>query len=45
MGAIWNYTATSIFTWKIVHNTERPIADEQTTMIVGSGARTTRANR
>jgi dolichol-phosphate mannosyltransferase len=45
MGAIWNYTTTSIFTWKNVHNTERPIADEQTTMIVGSGARTTRANR
>ena len=30
MGAIWNYTATSIFTWKNVRMSDRPIADEKT---------------
>jgi dolichol-phosphate mannosyltransferase len=34
MGAIWNYTATSIFTWKNVRTSERPVADEKTAMIV-----------
>jgi dolichol-phosphate mannosyltransferase len=45
MGAIWNYTATSIFTWKNVPTTERPVADEQAAMIVQPGAGTTSANR
>jgi dolichol-phosphate mannosyltransferase len=34
MGAIWNYTATSIFTWKNVRTSERPVTDEKTAMIV-----------
>jgi dolichol-phosphate mannosyltransferase len=29
MGAVWNYTATSIFTWRNVHAAERPLPREQ----------------
>jgi dolichol-phosphate mannosyltransferase len=33
MGAIWNYTATSIFTWKNVKVSDRPVADEKPAML------------
>lgn len=29
MGAVWNYTATSIFTWKNVRPVEKPVPDSQ----------------
>ena len=45
MGAIWNYTATSIFTWKNVRTSDQPIADERAAMIVRPGAGTTGASR
>jgi dolichol-phosphate mannosyltransferase len=45
MGAIWNYSATSIFTWKNVRTAERPVTDEQAEMIVQPEAGTTSANR
>lgn len=33
MGAIWNYTATSIFTWKNVRPAELPAVDEKAAMV------------
>jgi dolichol-phosphate mannosyltransferase len=34
MGAVWNYTATSIFTWRNVQRTERPSPSGQSAMSV-----------
>ncbi len=38
MGAVWNYTATSIFTWKNVRPLKEPAAGENAAMIVRPGA-------
>ncbi len=45
MGAIWNYTATSIFTWKNVRLADRPATDDSAAMIVQPGTRTTAGGR
>jgi dolichol-phosphate mannosyltransferase len=45
MGAIWNYTATSIFTWKNVRSFERPAASRDDAALAPPNAKPSSASR
>ena len=44
MGAIWNYTATSIFTWKNVRSFERPAASRDDAALAPPNAKPSSAS-